>query len=456
MTARILVVDDILANIKLLEAKLTAEYFDVLTATNGLDALAICESGQCDIVLLDVMMPGMDGFEVCARLKASQNTAHITVVMVTALDQPSDRVRGLQAGADDFLTKPVDEIALIARVRSLSRLKIVMDELRNRALTSAALGMANPVAEALSDKGENGRILLVDDRQYSSERIMQSLSQKHKVDLEVNPQDALFRIAEGGYDVVVVSLGLKDYDALRLCSQVRSLERTRQLPLLMVADLEDRARVLRGLDLGVNDYLTRPIDRNELLARVRTQLRRKRYADKLRENVQASIEMAAIDALTGLNNRRYLEAHLASMLDHAITREKPLILMILDIDFFKRVNDTYGHDAGDMVLKGFANRVKGVIRTADLLCRLGGEEFVVVMPETTLETSQTIAERIRASVEDEKFIINSQGDGIHITVSIGLADRTAECDPEQLYKRADRALYRSKNEGRNRITADAA
>src|SRR5690606_4873525 len=140
MTARVLVVDDLLANVKLLEARLSAEYFDVLCAMNGPDALAICREGRCDIVLLDVMMPGMDGLEVCRRLKADPATAHIPVVMVTALDQPADRVRGLDAGADDFLTKPVDEVALMARVRSLARLKVTLDELRSRCLTATDLG----------------------------------------------------------------------------------------------------------------------------------------------------------------------------------------------------------------------------------------------------------------------------------------------------------------------------
>src|ERR687886_1132822 len=135
MTARVLVVDDVPANVRLLEARLSAEYFDVLTAASGTQALQICQRAQCDIVLLDVMMPDMDGFEVCRRLKANPKTHHIPVIMVTALDQPADRVRGLEAGADDFLTKPVSEIALLARVRSLVRLKMVTDELRMRALT---------------------------------------------------------------------------------------------------------------------------------------------------------------------------------------------------------------------------------------------------------------------------------------------------------------------------------
>jgi len=164
MTARVLVVDDLLPNIKLLEARLTAEYFDVITATNGFEALELCRAGSCDIVLLDVMMPGMDGFEVCRRLKADAATMHLPVVMVTALDQPADRVRGLSVGADDFLTKPVDEIALIARVRSLARLKMTIDELRARAATSGHLGLRDAADLSRTDTGERGRILLVDDR----------------------------------------------------------------------------------------------------------------------------------------------------------------------------------------------------------------------------------------------------------------------------------------------------
>ena len=456
MTARILVVDDVLPNIKLLEARLTAEYFDVLTATHGVDALSICADGLCDIVLLDVMMPGMDGFEVCRRLKANPATAHIPVVMVTALDQPADRVRGLQAGADDFLTKPVDEIALIARVRSLARLKVVLDELRTRAATSASLGIPDPLACAMAEDGTGGRIMLVDDRPSTTERMVAALAPSHSITVETDPNEALFNGAADDYDMFIVSLGLRNFDGLRLCSQIRSLERTRHLPILMIADLEDRERVLRGLDLGVNDYLMRPVDRNEMLARVRTQLRRKRYADALRDNVQASIELAVVDPLTGLNNRRYFESHLAALIEQSIGAGRPLSLMILDIDHFKCVNDNYGHDVGDEVLKAFAQRVKNVIRQADLLCRLGGEEFVVVMPDTGMAVAAKIAERLRARVERGLFTIEGGQKAIPVTVSIGCAESNGDSSPDALFKRADRALYRSKEEGRNRVTAAAA
>ena len=456
MSARVLVVDDMEANVKLLEARLTAEYYDVVTASSGLEALSICAAGDIDIILLDVMMPGIDGFEVCRRLKTDPKTAHMPVVMVTALDQPADRVKGLEAGADDFLTKPVDEIALLARVRSLARLKVAVDDLRVRADTSANLGMRDAIAEVINEKDLRGRILLVEDRPSSTERIVKALMPMHIIDVEVAPQDALIRAAEGNYDLMIISLGLSNYDALRLCSQTRSLERTRSLPTLVIADVEDRNRVMRGLDLGVNDYIMRPIDRNELVARVRTQLRRKKYVDSLRETMQASIEMAVYDQLTGLHNRRFMDVHLAALMEQAAGRNKPLSLLVLDIDHFKSVNDTYGHDAGDDVLKTFAARVKAMVRGADLLCRMGGEEFVIAMPDTPAHAAIKVAERIREAIAAETFAINDGMRSIRVTVSIGLAERDKEVVSDAILKRADKALYRAKAEGRNRVMNDAA
>jgi two-component system cell cycle response regulator len=455
MTARVLIVDDNPANRKLLEVRLLNEYFEVLSASNGPDAILICEKALCDIVLLDVMMPEMDGFEVCRRLKSHISTAHLPIVMVTALDQPADRVRGLEAGADDFLTKPIDEMQLFARVRSLARLKMAIDELRNRANTTVALGMIAEYATPNPEDGKRGRMLIVDDRKNSAERLAAALAAHHAVTIETNAQEAMFKAAEDNVDVLIISLGLSGYDALRLCSQIRALERTRNLPILLVADIEDRARVVRGLELGVNDWLSRPVDRNELLARVRTQLRQKRYADSLREKVQQSIELALFDPLTGLNNRRFLESHLATMIENARMRRAPMTLMILDIDFFKKVNDTYGHDCGDEVLKGFADRLRGIVRGGDLLCRLGGEEFIIVMPGVNVTAAGRIAERARQAVEAEAFVMPT-GQSISITASIGLAERRDDTNPHELYRRADQALYRSKSEGRNRVTADAA
>ncbi|MCC6890758.1 MAG: PleD family two-component system response regulator [Hyphomicrobiales bacterium] len=456
MSARVLVVDDIPANVKLLEARLTAEYFDVVTAMSGSDALAVCGRAECDVVLLDVMMPDMDGFEVCRRLKSDPSTHHIPVVMVTALDQPSDRVKGLQCGADDFLTKPVSDIALIARVRSLARLKMMTDELRMRALTSRDIGIASPEQEAVADAGLQGKILVVDDRRTAAERVQAMLEATHTVDIETDPHEALFHAAEGGYDLMIVSLGWENFDGLRLCSQVRSLERTRNVAILAIAEVENNTRLVRGLEIGVNDYLTRPIDKNELVARVRTQIRKKRYTERLRDNVQLSIEMAITDGLTGLYNRRYMETHVGALVEQASARTKPLAVLVLDIDYFKSINDSYGHDAGDEVLREFALRIKKSIRGIDLACRYGGEEFVVVMPETDMAVATLVAERLRRRIACEPFAIQQGTCNIEVTISIGIAALNRNETAAMVFKRADQALYRAKRDGRNRVVPAAA
>ena len=457
MTARVLVVDDVPANVRLLEARLSAEYFDVVTAMSGREALAICERAECDLVLLDVMMPDMDGLEVCRRLKSNPATHHIPVVMVTALDQPSDKVRGLEAGADDFLTKPIQELALIARVRSLARLKMITDELRMRVLTSREIGIELPEREAVADTGRNGRILIVDDRPASYERISATLAKEHEVEVEADPNQALFHAADGNYDLLIVSLGLENFDALRLCSQVRSLDRTRGLPILAVTEPDNNVRMLRGLEIGVNDFLIRPIDKNELLARTRSQVRKRRYAERLRDNVQLSIEMAITDALTGLSNRRYMESHLGTLIEQAAARGKPLASLIIDIDYFKAINDTHGHDAGDDVLRDFAMRIKKSIRGIDLACRYGGEEFVIVMPETDMAVAAMVAERLRRRIAAEPFAVAQGTRHIPVTISIGIAGlRDKDDTAAALLKRADQALYRAKRDGRNRVVPDAA
>lgn len=456
MTARILVVDDIPANVKLLEARLLAEYFDVLTADDGYKALAICDSTHVDLILLDIMMPGIDGFEVCERLKANPRTAHIPVVMVTALDQPSDRVRGLKAGADDFLTKPVNDLQLISRVKSLVRLKTLSDELRIRADTASNIGLEDMLKGA-DGRDEMAQVLLVDGRASSQERIIKALKPVAGVIAMSDPQAALFEAAESPVDLVIVNANFDEYDPLRLCSQLRSLERTRFLPLLLVTEMGADDVIVRALDLGVNDYIVRPIDPNELVARVLTQIKRKRYNDRLRMSVRQTIELAVTDGLTGLNNRRYLDNHLKVLFNRAAARSRPLSVCITDIDRFKLVNDTYGHDAGDEVLREFAARVRSTVRGADLACRYGGEEFVVVMPDTDAMSAAAIAERLRSIIESQPFHLKTAGIMLNITASLGIACNTYGAEtPEQLMKQADRALYEAKNGGRNRVVAAAA
>jgi two-component system cell cycle response regulator len=452
----VLIVDDIPTNVRLLEARLTAEYFEVKTAASGRDALAIVAGGQTDIVLLDVMMPEMDGFEVCRQMKADPATAHIPVVMITALDQPSDRVKGLQAGADDFLTKPVDDVQLMARVKSLVRLKALTDELRARAQTGEEIAIEDAMRAMDAANAQGGKVMLVDTDSRSAERIRGYLVPANQVEVLASPADAAMQVATGSYDLAIVSMALDGFDPLRVCSQMRTLEQTRTLPILLIAEDADRARVVRGLDLGVNDFIMRPVERNELAARVRTQVRRNRYAAELRQTVTNTLALAVTDELTGLYNRRYFDRHLSLMLDKAREQERDMAVMLIDMDFFKSVNDNHGHDIGDAVLKEFAQRLKRNIRGVDLACRFGGEEFVVLMPDTDYRQAQGVAERVRMAVAERGFETPTIRP-LSVTCSVGVALNEHELDtPEMILKRADVALYRAKREGRNRVVFDAA
>ena len=434
MTARVLVVDDVDTNVKLLEARLAAEYFDVRTAKSGPEAL-----------------------QICRKLKSDPRTQHIPVIMVTALDQPSDRVKGLDAGADDFLTKPVDDIALITRVRNLARLKMLTDEMLMRASTEEQMGFAATLGVKLDQLGRGGRILLVEDRDRSAERIIEALKDEHHIEREADPSRALLRLPEGNYDLLIVSLSLEHADGLRLCSQVRSLDRTRHLPIMIIIEPGEDSRLLRGLDMGVNDYIVRPVDPNELLARVRTQVKRKRFTDHLRTRLEETVEMAILDPLTALHNRRYMTSHLRTLFEESAQRGKPISVLLLDIDHFKTVNDSYGHDAGDEVLREFAARVRRNIRGIDLACRLGGEEFVVVMPDTDLAKAALVGERLRQCIATAPFPAGERTGAIAVTASVGVAALEFPDDtPELILKRADQALYCAKRDGRNRVVADAA
>jgi two-component system, cell cycle response regulator len=454
MTGRILVVDDIEANVRLLQAKLQAEYYDVLTAPNGPEALKMAAAETPDLVLLDVMMPGMDGFEVCRRLKNEPATRHIPVVLVTALDGRGDRITGLEAGADEFLTKPIDDILLFARVKSLTRLKLVIDELRQREASGRRIGVIAGAAARLG--GSGGRVLIVDDHERQAERIAAEVGLEHRPVLESDPEKAILT-ARGPVDLIIVNTTARGFDGLRFAAQIRSDEATRHLPILGVIDPDDRPRLVKALDIGFNDVLTRPIDPQELSARVKSQVRGKRYQDFLRNNLDHSLELAVTDQLTGLHNRRYMTGQLGALVTRAVRGGDPVSALMIDIDHFKKINDGFGHDIGDEVLREFAVRLASNVRAIDLPCRYGGEEFVVIMPGARLEDAQRIAERIRLHVAGSPFRVQGVSEPLSVTISIGVAATSGPGDSaEALLKRSDEAVYAAKAAGRNTVIARAA
>jgi two-component system cell cycle response regulator len=433
MSARILVVDDIAANLRLLEARLNAEYYEVALASSGPEALVKAADWAPDVILLDVMMPGMDGYEVCRRLKANPLTASIAIVMITALVDPAERVRGLEAGADDFLSKPVDHPTLFARLRALLRMKQVLDAFRLRAETARDLGFAPEPQPSASVAGAEA--LLVTEDVNEAELLSSVLSGDGiHVHLAADSATAWAKLTESSFDLVLLSLSLDGAGGLRFASRLRAQAPTRDLPVLLIADEDQRPLILRGFDLGANDHVLRPVDPNELRARVRNQVRRKRYQERLRAELDRSLEMAVTDGLTGLRNRRYITRHLDGLL-----RAGSVALLMVDVDRFKAVNDTHGHAAGDDVLQEVAQRLKQHLRAMDVVARFGGEEFVVTMANTDEEEALHVAERLRLSLV------------LFITASIGVAVSRPGDTLNGLTSAADAALYRAKANGRNRV-----
>lgn len=452
MTALVLVVDDIPANVKLLEIKLTNEYYDVITASDGLEALQKIVAHKPDLVLLDVMMPGMNGFEVCERIKANIEVSHIPIVMVTALSDIADRVRGLEVGADDFVSKPINDTALFARVKSLIRIKVLLDELRLRDKTGKQVGVLGEEENSFTADVTGAHVVLVEDDMVQGRNIIERLKTSYQVEHFSDPElaaEALKNTLQP--DVIVISTMLSDVDGLRLAAQLKNVERLRHVPIIVLVDEEEQHLMLKGLEVGINDYLSVPLELNEMEARLKTQIRRKKYQDALRSNYQQSVSMAITDSLTGLYNRHFLDAHLNNMVNSSINNKKSFSVMILDMDHFKAVNDTYGHDAGDEILKALTKRIIDSIRSSDLAARIGGEEFMVLLPETNIADAYILADRMRAKIGTTPFVVSHEIE-LTKTISIGIAELNLSGDnAAAMIKRADNALYEAKNTGRNKV-----
>lgn len=457
MSARVLVIDDLEANLRLVEALLAREYYEVETAQRGETGVQMAKRCKPDVILLDVMMPGgMDGFETCRRLKADPETRHIPVILLTTLDDRESRLIGLRAGAEDFLTKPIDDVHLLARVKSLVALKIVTDELRAREASGRKLGVIQDEihADALEPHRLGaGEILVIDDSPNQIGRIEAALAPEHHVAV-IGDADA----NAAPPDLVVASLTAKGFDGCRVIARLRSGAQTRHLPVLAIVDADDRAKIVRALELGAHDIIARPVDEDEIRARARTLMRRKRYADALRLRLDQSMELAVTDQLTGLYNRRFMMGQLGPLVQRALCGGDPVSVLIADIDHFKTINDVHGHDAGDDVLKEFAARLASNARPSDFVCRMGGEEFVVIMPNTTGDVACMAAERLRRCIAGAPFMIGAGQ--LDVTVSIGVAASQGQNDtPQTILKRADEGLYQAKRAGRNRVigaTASAA
>jgi len=455
MTGRILIVDDVATNRIVMKVKLVDACYTVEQEDSGSAALRAAHEKRPDLIILDVLMPDMSGLEVCRRLKADPDTADIPVLLVTALRDRASKMAGLEAGADDFLTKPVDEVTLLARVRSLIRARDTVRELRERGEYGAGEGFAEAMA-GFEAKSRPGRIWLVAPGHNGAVVWKTALDDKVGGEVRVVPREtALTELTvddSESADVFVISADLTDRnDGLRLLSELRSRPATRHAATLMVLPEGDTERAAIALDLGASDILYAPVDTQELAIRIRAQLGRKRQADRLRASLRAGLELAVTDSLTGLHNRRYGLYRLEQMMARP---GKGIVVMMLDLDHFKGINDRHGHAAGDEVLRRLSRRLRAELRSGDLVARLGGEEFLVALADADHAAAVECAERLRRSIADMPFAFGEGGASITVTMSVGVAfaDPAVMETPEHVIARADSALYSSKSLGRDRVT----
>jgi two-component system cell cycle response regulator len=464
MSIRVLAVDDLQANLKLLSARLTAEYYSVKTLSAGLDTLEYCRNHPVDVVLLDIVMPGLDGFETCRALKSDAITRDIPIILLTALQDETSRIKGLNAGADDFLPKPVNDVALISRIRNLASQKQMLEDMRTHSMNAfrkdvdtGGDGDGFEDSEESLDDGRNGQILVFDDDQTSADKIFRSLSFEQGIKTVYTAEAAYSALNVSDWDAVIVSLGLTSSDPLSFLSKLKAPLEHRHLPTLVVAKPEDEKRLQRCFDLGATNYVISPYPERELAARMRREVYRHRMLRELRLEVETTLELAVIDPLTGLQNRRFLERQMSTLIDQSLRYQRDLSVMIMDIDKFKSVNDIHGHAVGDVVLKEISHRIRRSLRGSDLACRFGGEEFVCVLAETELDVAILAAERLRKEIESVPFIINDDGSQLNVTASFGITQFKGRKDSaDAMLKRADEALYRAKEAGRNQVVSKAA
>ncbi|MFN0114878.1 MAG: diguanylate cyclase [Paracoccaceae bacterium] len=453
MAGKILIVDDVPTNRILLKVKLASARYNTIMASTGTEALELAQDERPDLALIDFNLPDIDGLELCRRLRADPVTSGIPLLVITA-DTDLARISALKSGAAEVFRKPIDDMVLLARIRSLLRSREAADELGLRDLTGREFGLAEDATPFV----QPARITLVAAEREQAFRWMRALQKelRDKVCIAAADEALGEGIERSATDVFVISADLAHpSEGLRLMSELRSRHATRFAGVCIVLPPGARGNAAMALDLGASDLIDAESVEDELAHRVRVQIEQKRRTDRLRTSVADGLKMAMTDPLTGLYNRRYALPHLARIAQRAQSADRSFGVMLMDLDRFKQINDSFGHAAGDAVLVEVAERFRNNLRSVDMVARIGGEEFLVALPDTSLDAARSTAERLRRVIEEEP-IRTRNGQNIRVTMSVGLAiGEGHDAGPgrvDMLIARADQALMRSKSEGRNLVT----
>ena len=451
--AKVLIVDDEPKNIKLLSAQMPPSEFNIISAHGGIEAMQKINDQHPDLILLDIMMPDMDGYEVTRRVKANPATKEIPIILITALDSKDDKVKGLEAGAEEFLTKPVNMAELRTRINSMLRLRQYRDQLKQRIQSEQNFTSSQKPRVAEQEPQDRPCVLLVEDNEKDI-NIIRCFMQAQPYELIVcrDGEEAIMMARKGAIDLILLDIMLPGMDGFDVCRNLKESDETKHIQVVVITFLTDLESKIKGVEMGADDYLIKPIDKRELAARIKVLLQKKAYLDRLHSHYEMALTSAIKDAPTGLYNHVYFKQFLELEVKRAIRQEYTTALIMIDIDDFKRFNDTYGHLTGDRVLNAIARVIKDNVRETDLPARYGGEEFAIVLPYSDSTGAETVAARIKRDVQLIDFPCEPADKPSKITVSIGVAQCPLNADTaDKLIQRADEMLYQAKNEGKDRI-----
>ena len=459
MAGDILIIDCVATNRIVLKVKLLAAQYRVRPCAGINEARAEIRASLPDLILLDTCVDVAAAHRFCRSLKSDSNTNLIPIIATGGFATPRDRVNALEAGADDVLSKPFDDNILQARIRSLLRGRDARQELRMREGTRTALGFS----EASQTFTAPARIIVASDRDRPTADLGRLATTLDNVVMSTMRAEELIRgdVKEDSADLFLLDFraGLSDDNELyRLLSELRSRSATRHASILALLPSEARQAAAMALDLGANDIVCTDADLAEMRHRCATLIQAKHEADALRRTVETGLEAAITDPLTGLFNRRYAMPHLARLSTESQRYGRQFAIMVLDLDHFKVINDTYGHSAGDEILRQTARRLQDNLRAVDLLARIGGEEFLVAIPNSDVVHARTAAERLCRLIGGAPFFVGPKHTEIHITMSVGVSlsdgheTQDVNEDLGDLVSKADVALYAAKNGGRNKVS----
>jgi two-component system cell cycle response regulator len=450
---KIMIVDDEPLNIKLLAARLNQGKYDIITTYSGEEALEKVFEFLPDLILLDIMMPGLDGYEVARRLKGDPRTSDIPIIMITTLDDADDKHKALEVGADEFLNKPVDPAELQIRVQSLLRLKEYREQLTGRTESKKAFTPASFDEPLTEQAGGLPVVLLVEDDKKDAKLLKTYLHDgSYHVRITPNGEDALFLCGQGNVDVVLLDLVLPGLDGFEVCQQLKENKDSRNIQVVIITSLQDLDSRIKGIELGADEFLAKPINKQEIRARVNALLKKKAYLDRLSARVETALHAAITDKLTGLYNHTFFKHSLGLEIERSERQKHMFALLMMDIDDFKKINDELGHLAGDDILNSLGHLIWKNIREVDLAARYGGEEFAVLLPYADRQNAAAIATRLLKKIGNHPFHYQDCSFPARITVSIGLAIWPSDASTrDALIQKADDALYRAKKMGKNRL-----